>query len=58
MINLFKRNKSGRATSLMSKYQAVKAWYSYTGIYNQTHYDNTKPLYISIFSYIDDENTD
>lgn len=56
MANLFNRDANGRVSSLMSKYEEVKAFYSYAGIYENSGYQDTKPLYVSIFSYIDDGN--
>jgi len=56
MGSLFHRDKYNRVYSLMSKYEEVKAWYSYVGAYANHGYDGTNPLYVSIFSYIDDGN--
>ena len=56
MSSLFNRDKQGRVKSLMSQYEEVKAFYSHVGIYKNHGYKNTNPLYISIFSYIDDGN--
>ncbi|KFZ25900.1 MAG: hypothetical protein KQ78_01856 [Candidatus Izimaplasma bacterium HR2] len=56
MSSLFNRDKQGRVKGLMSQYEEVKAFYSHVGIYKNHGYKKTNPLYISIFSYIEDGN--
>jgi len=58
MASLFNRDRDGRTPSLMSKYEKVRAFYSHVGMYKNSGYDNSSPLYVSIFSYIQDGNSE